>query len=227
MIIALPLLFFLVFALSLSILHHKGFSSRATSIVLACQLVMGFFSNDEWLHNMRRLWGAPVKPGYAEFWAEDLFKRVDRYIGQPQHSYRVANLGIHPAVAQHNGFYTLDGLLPVYRLEHKVRFRSIIADEIAKDPRLSAYFDEWGNRCYLFSAELGLSDQNNLIDKNSRLSLNDFRFNAEAFKQMGGRYVFSALLLQHPKRAGLRLLKVFEPTANETSWWKIYLYEAV
>ncbi len=227
MIIALPLLFFLVFALSLSILHHKGFSSRATSIVLACQLVMGFFSNDEWLHNMRRLWGAPVKPGYAEFWAEDLFKRIDRYIGQPQHSYRVANLGIHPAVAQHNGFYTLDGLLPVYRLEHKVRFRSIIADEIAKDPRLSAYFDEWGNRCYLFSAELGLSDQNNLIDKNSRLSLNDFRFNAEAFKQMGGRYVFSALLLQHPERAGLRLLKVFEPTANETSWWKIYLYEAV
>jgi len=74
---------------------------------------------------------------------------------------------------------------------------------------------------------LGLSDQNNLIDKNSRLSLNDFRFNAEAFKQMGGRYVFSALLLQHPERAGLRLLKVFEPTANETSWWKIYLYEAV
>jgi hypothetical protein len=96
----------------------------------------------------------------------------------------------------------LDGLLPVYRLEHKVRFRSIIADEIAKDPRLSAYFDEWGNRCYLFSAELGLSDQNNLIDKNSRLSLNDFRFNAEAFKQMGGRYVFLPCSFNTPNEQG-------------------------
>ncbi|MCS7037688.1 MAG: DUF6044 family protein [Saprospiraceae bacterium] len=225
MIIFLPLLFFLAFALTLSLMKQRGFSPSAVATLLGCQLVMGFFANDEWLHNMRRLVGVPVKPGYADFWAKGLFQRIAAHIGKPQHTYRVASLGIHPVVAQYNGFYSLDGLLPLYSLAHKQRFRPIIADEIAKDPRLLAYFDEWGNRCYLFSAELGLSDQNYLIGKDQRVVLKDFRFNAEAFRQAGGQYVLSAVVIENAEQIGLRLLTLFEPQPGEASWWKVYLYE--
>ncbi len=227
MIIFLPLLFFLVFALALGSLRKKGFSQSSIAVLLACQLVMGFWANDEWLHNVRQLLGAPVKPGYAEFWAEDLFRRMAVHVGRPQHTYRIACLGIHPVVAQYAGFYTLDGLLPLYSLEHKMRFRPIIAKELAKDARLQAYFDEWGNRCYLFSAELGMSDQNYLIGKKQRVVLKDFRFNANAFKQAGGRYIFSSVLIENAERTGLRLSASFEPKTNEDSWWKIYVYEVI
>ncbi len=227
MIIFLPLLFFIILALALSILIEKGFSHQAAAALLACQLVMGFFANDEWIHNMRQLLGHPVKPSYAEFWAEGLFRRIAAHIGKPPASYRVVCLGMHPVVAQYNGFYTLDGLLPLYSLEHKQRFRAIIAGELAKDPRLAAYFDEWGNRCYVFSAELGLSDQNYLIGKQQSIALRDFRFNAEAFKRAGGQYVLSAARLEQPERSGLRLNAVFSPAPDERCWWKIYLYEAI
>lgn len=227
MIILLPLLFFVVFALTLRLLRHMGFSRSALGVLVASQLVMGFWSNDEWLHNMRHLVGASVKPGYAEFWAEDLFRRIAAHIGAPPYTYRVASLGIHPVVAQYNGFYTLDGLLSLYSLQHKQRFRAIIADEISKDPRLLAYFDEWGNRCYLFSAELGLSDQNYLIGKDKSVTLKDFRFNVDAFRQLGGRYVFSAVRIEHSERIRLRLSAVFEPKPGEDSWWRVYLYEVI
>lgn len=227
MIILLPLLFFVVFALTLGLLRYMGFARSALGVLVASQLVMGFWANDEWLHNMRRLMGASVKPGYAEFWAEGLFRRIAAHIGAPQYTYRVMSLGIHPVVAQYNGFYTLDGLLPLYSLQHKQRFRAIIADEISKDPRLLAYFDEWGNRCYLFSAELGLSDQNYLIGKDRSVTLKDFHFNADAFRQLGGRYIFSSVRLEHSERIGLRLSAVFEPKPGEHSWWKVYLYEVI
>ncbi len=227
MIIFLPLLFFVIFALTVGLLRQKGFSNQTLKILIFCQLIMAFWANDEWLHNVRRLAGASVKPGYAEFWAENLFQRIADYIGKPRHTYRVASLGIPPVVAQYNGFYTLDGLLPLYSLEHKVRFRSIIADEIAKDPRLLAYFDKWGNRCYLFSSELGLSDQNYLIGKDRTVSLKDFRFNAKAFKAAGGFYVFSTVAIENAEQTGLRLLNVFTPRPGDACWWKIFLYEAV
>ena len=46
------------------------------------------------------------KPSVKEFFAEEQFKEIKEYInGQPE-EYRVASIGIHPAIAQYNGFFT-------------------------------------------------------------------------------------------------------------------------
>lgn len=222
-IILLPLVFFLLFSVSLKKLAEAGINQYALNILLACQLLIGFFSNDEWLHNMRNLLGFQIKPGYREFYAENLFKEIDNYIGKPKNSYRVAGLGLNTGAIQFNGFYTLDGLLAIYSLDYKKQFREVIAPEIKKNREVKNYFDAWGNRCYIFSSELGIADRNYLIGKNQDIALNNFTLSTAAFKQMGGKYLFSAVMINTPEKTGLRLLKIFEDNA---AWWRVYLYEA-
>jgi hypothetical protein len=48
-------------------------------------------------------------------------------------------------------------------------------------------------------------------------------FNAAAFRQLGGRYVLSAVRLAHPEASGLRLLGVFD---DSEAYWRLHLYEA-
>jgi len=223
-IILLPLLFFLLFAVSLKRISEGGVNKSAVAIILCCQLAIGFFSNDEWLHNMRNLFGFKIKPGYREFFAKNLFKKIDDYIAQPKQSYRVASLGISTGATQHNGFYTLDGLQAIYSLEHKKQFREVITPELEKNNEVKNYYDSWGNRCHVFSSELGIADRNFIIGKNRHLILNDFEINAGAFKKMGGKYLFSAVEIKEPEKTGLKLLKVFE---DDEGWWRVYLYEAI
>ena len=65
----------------------------------------------------------------------------------------MVSLGIDPAAALYHGFYSLDGYSNNYPLSYKHRFREVIAPELAKSEYLTDYFDDWGNRCYMFSAE--------------------------------------------------------------------------
>ena len=68
--------------------------------------------------------------------------------------YRVVSLGIDPAAAYYQGFYCLDGYLNNYSLDYKDKFRKIIQPELDKSEYLADYYDDRGNRCYLYSAEI-------------------------------------------------------------------------
>ena len=92
---------------------------------------------------------------YHHFYSPELFAEIRDHIARPQFSYRVASLGMHPAIALYNGFYVADGYASDYPLSYKHRFRKVIAAELAKNESLRDYFDNWGGRCYLFCAELG------------------------------------------------------------------------
>lgn len=223
-IILLPLLLFLLLAVSLKRIYDTGVPKNAITIMVSCQLAIGFFSNDEWLHNVRSLLGFKIKPACKEFFAQHLFSEIEEYVALPKSSYRVASLGISPSVLQYNGFYTLDGLLPIYDLHHKKQFREIIAQELEKNSEVKNYFDAWGNRCYIFSSELGIADRNYIIGKNQRIVLNNFEINTAAFKKMGGKYLFSAVQINGADKTGLKLLRVFE---DNTSWWRVFVYEAI
>ena len=91
---------------------------------------------------------------FHQFYSPELFAEIKDHIGKPQQSYRVVSLGMHPGIALYNGFYLADGYLSDYPLEYKHRFRKVIAAELAKNEDIKDYFDGWGARCYLFSAEL-------------------------------------------------------------------------
>jgi len=157
-------------------------------------------------------------PSFKQFYAEKQFQEIKAYIGKPAEDYRVASIGIHPAIAQYNGFYTLDTYNNIYPLSYKLEFRKIIERELEKDKTIRDYFDHWGGRCYIFTAELG---KHYMFSKRSERVIKDLDLNTEQFKKMGGEYILSAVPILNAEENGLALEKVFE---DDDSWWRIYLY---
>ncbi|AHJ97454.1 DUF6044 family protein [Hymenobacter swuensis] len=216
-----PLAWFGVLVLSLRQLPDR----RATWTLVILQLLIGLGMNTEWTLNLRRQLGRlpASEPTYAAFVAPELFRQVRQEIeqrtGQPPATYRVACLGLPPAVATLNDFYALDAYQNNYPLPYKHRFRQLIAGELARSPDLRTYFDAWGNRCYLFSAELG---KNFRVAALPERKVQHWRFNTPAFRRMGGRYVLSAVRLARPEQTGLRL---FGQYVAPGAYWHLWVYE--
>ncbi|MEQ2525351.1 DUF6044 family protein [Bacillaceae bacterium CLA-AA-H227] len=207
-----PLIIYLGFALGLKILFEHITLRPIVHFFIVAQILLLFAFNDEIIHH--------TKPTVKQFYAEELFQHIKDYIGLPVEEYRVASIGIHPAIAQYNGFYTLDTYNNFYPLTYKYAFRRIIEKELAKNKRIRTYFDEWGGRCYLFTDELG---KHYMFKKNSKQKLINLELNTDAFKEMGGRFLFSAVPIKNAKENHLQLEKTF---TNKDAAWKIYLYKA-
>jgi Protein of unknown function (DUF6044) len=217
-----PLLWFGVLVLGL---RHLP-AGRARGALIGLQLLIGLGMNTEWTRNVQRLLGRlpASEPTYAAYVAPRLLRQVQqdirRHTGQTPATYRVASLGLPPAVASFNGFYTLDAYLNNYPLPYKHAFRPIIAGELAKSSELATYFDAWGNRCYLFSAELG---KNFRVGALPERTVQHWAFNAAAFRQLGGRYVLSAVRLARPQESGLQL---FGHYTSAGAYWQLWVYAA-
>lgn len=177
-----------------------------------------------WKDNVQKLIN-PDTPeiSWSDFYAEDVLTQVDEYIfettGQTKEDYRVVSLGICPAAALYNGFYCLDGYSNNYPLEYKHAFRKIIEPELNKSEYLTEYFDDWGNRCYLFSAQI---PGYYTVEKGG-FYFSGYEMNVEAFKELGGKYVLSAAYIDGAEDTGLRLLRE-EPFETTESYYRIYLY---
>ncbi|PEY37519.1 hypothetical protein CN354_12125 [Bacillus cereus] len=209
-----PLVIYVLFALGLKVLWLQGkiWRHAVTGFVIAQIILLSFF-NEEIIFQS--------KPSVKEFFAEKQFQEIKEYIGLPLEQYHVASIGLHPAIAQYNGFYTLDTYNNFYPLSYKYEFRKIIEKELAKNKTIRTYFDEWGGRCYIFTDELG---KHYMFKKNSKKRLENLQLNIEHFKKMGGRYMFSAVPIENAVENNLSLEKVF---TSKTSAWKIYLYKAI
>ncbi|MBP3972730.1 hypothetical protein KAF80_27885 [Bacillus sp. WL1] len=209
-----PLVIYVLFALGLKVLwlQRKVWRHAATSFIIA-QIILLCFYNEEIVYQN--------KPSVKEFFAEKQFKEIKEYIGLPLEQYRIANIGLHPAIAQYNGFYTLDTYNNFYPLSYKYEFRKIIEKELAKNKTIRTYFDEWGGRCYIFTDELG---KHYMFKKNSKKRLKNVELNIDHFKKMGGRYIFSAVPIENAVKNNLSLEKIF---ISKTSAWKIHLYKAI
>ncbi|MEH7304022.1 DUF6044 family protein [Neobacillus drentensis] len=209
-----PLVIYLMFAVGGFLLWRKGEGWKLfVKICLIIQLIVLFAANDEIVYRVAG------KPTVKQFYATTQFKEIEQYIGKPQSSYRVASIGIHPAIAQYNGFYTLDTYNNFYPLTYKHEFRKIIAKELDKSPTLENYFDHWGGRCYIFVAELGKKYE---YKKDSKTKIHDLQLNMTVFKQMGGQFILSAVPIMNEEKNGLVLKKTFD---QKDSAWKIYLYQ--
>jgi hypothetical protein len=209
-----PLVIYVLFALSLKILWRQGKAWQRMSLCfIAAQLLVLTVFNEEIVYRN--------KPSFKEFYAEKQFAEIKEYIGLPVEEYRVASIGIHPAIAQYNGFYTLDTYNNFYPLSYKHRFREIIAQELKKDQKLREYFDEWGGRCYIFVDELG---KHYMFKKHSQKKIKHLQLNMDVFWGMGGRYILSALPIENATENQLKLEKVFH---SHESAWKIHLYKVM
>ncbi|MED1741256.1 DUF6044 family protein [Bacillus swezeyi] len=211
-----PLVIYVSFAVACYILWRIGKRwRRFVYAALLAQLIVLIPFQEELTY------GAYYKaPTFREFYASEQFKEIKQFIRRPERSYRVASIGLHPAIAQYNGFYTLDTYANIYPLKYKYQFRKIIAKELEKNAVLKRYFDEWGSRCYLFVDELG---KHYAFKKNSKKKITNLELNTEAFKEMGGRYIFSSVPIMNAQQNKLTFLKRF---SHSQSAWNIYLYEA-
>lgn len=209
-----PLVIYSGFALALKILSLQGRSWAKTAQCFAVlQILLLCLYNDEIIYK--------EKPTVKEFYAEELFTEIKEHIGQDQKNYRVASIGIHPAIPQYNGFYTLDTYNNFYPLTYKHQFRKIIEKELEKNKTIRKYFDQWGGRCYLFTDQLG---KRYMIKKDSKRKLRHLQLNSTVFKEMGGQYIFSALPITNSEEIQLTLEKVFK---SKNAAWKIYLYKTL
>lgn len=223
----LPVLWYVSFALSLEIVlceWKRGivvrFAAAAVSFVLTAHLI---FPNSPICHNLKLMAFPDTYHliGWDEYYACDIFSQIDEFIGKEKSSYRTASLGITPAAALYNGFYCLDGYSNLYSLDYKHEFRKIIERELEKYDAMRIYFDTWGNRCYLFTAETGNNMQ---IPKYSDMSYKDLELNTGQMYKMGARYLFSAIRIDNAAEMGLELMRE-EPFSTSESYYAVYLYE--
>ncbi len=209
----LPLASFLLFAEGLSFLASRWKKGRIVVATLALLQVFNVFAHSDY-ENEKRTHGIT----YAEFYAEEQFAEIRDFIGRSPEEYRVVSIGMHPAIAQYNGFYTLDGYWYYYPLSYKKAFREIIAPELKKNEHFRKYYDSWGSRAYLFLDDLEAYET---IEPKKSVVVRHLDLNVKALQAMGGEYVISSVKIENCHKTGLVFLKKF---THFQSAWDIYLY---
>ena len=157
---------------------------------------------------------------WDRFFSEDIFEQIDQAIGKPKDSYHVVSVGIYPAAAAYHGFYCLDGYSNNYPLEYKHTFREVMEGELKKRDYVRDFYDNWGNRCYITTAE-----QANYytFEKKWNSVIYDLDLNIEKLKELDCQYIFSAAYIMNAEEMGLSLLQD-APFETENSWYHIYVY---
>ena len=178
----LPFLWITLFAISLNVISKDSkFGQYLCLLLVGSQIYFNLSMNTEFKNNLKILTNHPIsEPTFKEFIANDVFNLIKNDIGSS--GFNVASIGMHPSVSQMNGFSTLDSYEPNYLLTYKKKFRKIIEEELDKNDVLKSYFDSWGNRCYLWSSNLGKDWLDNAINKADKAAIKELNINYEAFK---------------------------------------------
>ena len=154
---------------------------------------------------------------YEEFYSTELFEKAKedlQYCGQWSAAY-----GFHPAVLEYNDIATVDGYLGFYEQYYKEDFRKVIAPALERVPQSREYFDTWGARAYLYSGtDLSIV----AAVRDYQVTDHDIYIDIDAFKAIGGRYVFSRIELSNAGEAGLTLVGVY---TDESSPYTLYVYQ--
>ena len=153
---------------------------------------------------------------FGEFYSAELFEEAKKDIGYE--GQWAAAYGFYPAVLEYNGIATLDGYLGFYSQSYKEAFRRIIAPALDRVEESREYFDSWGARAYLYSGTdlsiVNASRSYSVTDK-------DIYIDVDAFKELGGRYIFSRIELANAKEKGLTLAGTYK---NDKSPYVLYVY---
>ncbi len=224
-----PFLWYALFFLILKELYDrfqpkgkKNMLLHAVAVVglLVCmffpQVYNDFYSNC-YHHAYEILKGTPsTQLSFKEFYSEELFESIKEEIGYDGEW--AAAYGMHPAVLQYNGIATLDGYLGLYSEEYKQQFGKLIAPALEESEEFYNTFWNSGIRAYLYS---GAGE--NTYQPLKQLSISDTKLyiDGDAFREMGGSYIFSRIEISNVDELGLEL---FGEYTQETSPYVIYVY---
>jgi hypothetical protein len=211
--------------LGIGVLFLLEFRNRVISLVVFAMLFVvsgNVLWKSDFKCNIRQLINedTSTQTTWEDYFAEDIMTEIRDYIGLPQESYRVVSLGMHPAAALYNGFYCIDGYSNNYSLEYKHLFRSIMEDELEKNTYNQEAFDQWGNRCYLMTNQLG---QSFMIGKSWNVVAREpIALNVKVLQELNCQYLFSAVEITDYQNSGLEYLKSF---TSQGSFYTVYLYK--
>jgi MFS family permease len=213
--------------LGVSVLYMIGKTRTfAVYLVIAVQAFFIVLQNNELKNNYSKIFSGKNNseiinsPSFKSFFATDLFSQISKTINKPHSEYRVVSLGMHPSVAQFNGFFTLDSYQNNYPLSYKNQFRKVIEKELEIDDEIRKIFDNWGSRCYLYSHELKDKTDFGYL-KNSNFSIENLSINTLELKKMGGEYILSTVPIANHDELQMNFINKF--THSDTHW-EIYLY---
>lgn len=221
-----PLLWFVIFALALKIIYSNiRYGKQIAAILLILQIGFlltfgsfgGVINEDSYQYGGLGLLKTE-QMSFNEFYSLNLFAEIEDTIQLPKESYRIVSLGMHPAISQYNGFYTLDLYHVNYPLSYKHSFRLIMETELDKNEKYQKNYDNWGARCNIFVSEL---DDNYMNTRDKNISVQNLEINSRVLYDMGGRYIFSAVEIQNYNENNLDLIDTYE---RDDSPWKIRVY---
>ncbi len=204
---------------------HTGRIAKIIPILMAVCLFLAegalIFRDSTLNKNIRLL----LLPEYEQvtweaLYMDEVFAEIDSVIGAGKQEYSVASIGIYPAVALYHGYTCADGYSNNYNLEYKHIFREIQAEELSENEAVRSYFDDWGNRLYLVSAEYGF---NGMIGKTQNAYFEELRYDTDAMRRLNIKYLFAAAPIGNAAELGLELVRE-EPFADEESYYEIWLY---
>ena len=223
-----PFLWYAAFFIVLSRLYDMGIWQMWAANVLICMAVLIIILtpnryNDLYATCRNRAYeyfhGTEVDElDYEQFYAQELFREIKEDIGYAGEW--SAAYGMHPAVLEYNGIATLDGYLGFYSRQYKDEFRKIIAPALDRVEATRIYYDDWGARAYLYSGtDLSIVNATKTVYATDW----DIYIDSEAFRALGGEYIFSRIEFGNADKLGLRLLKSYEARDGSCT---VYVYHA-
>ena len=197
----------------------------AFPVAVICAIIFIYARNvylsSPFYHNIRLMvFDTYHVDSWRKYYAEDLYAEIADAIGRDKSEYRVVSIGVNPAVALFNGFYTVDGYSTDYPLSYKHDFRKIIENELAENDDIRGYFDNWGNRCFVYTASIG----NRFDIYRGENNEAEIHINTKELKKMGGDYVFSAVKIKNADELGLASISD-APFIKDADSYGIWVYE--
>lgn len=157
---------------------------------------------------------------WESIYMEDVFAQIDEAIGADKDEVSVVSLGMYPSIALYNGYTCADGYSNNYSLDYKQAFRKIMEEELEKSEENKAYFDAWGNRLYLASAEYGFHC---LIGKNQNAFFSELSYDVQAMRKLNIAYLFAAAPIGNAEELGLFLVGD-KPFSDTSSYYEVWVY---
>ncbi len=214
-----PFLWCLSFAMILTKFNNKKLIYFMSIIIFASIALSNTRYNNLAANIRKEIHKATVKgmeTTYKDYYSTDLFEQIKKDIDY-QGEWSIA-FGMHPSIIQYNGIHTIDGYISFYPLEYKVKFRKIIEPELLMDEEHREYYDNGGERAYIYSLE---TSYNTWKDEYKNQEANMY-IDTNELKSLGGKYVFSRVKIINYESLGLELINMY---TNDNSQYKIYLYK--
>ncbi|MGL5889113.1 MAG: DUF6044 family protein, partial [Bacteroidia bacterium] len=209
----LSFLLFLAFALSWKQIAEQF--SAAYSGVLCLIMFAGIGYSLYNLDKQNRSDALVKNITFEKYVAAETMQSVKQHLLADTAHPKVLHCMISPDISQYAGIATLDGYFNNYPLEYKKKFRKLIAPYLEQNKTEQAYFDNWGNRCYLNYAR-----QMKELAKKDSVKL---EIDPEMLRTLGGTHILSAKPLTNAEQLGLvyRLTVV----SNNPHLSKISIYQ--